>query len=165
MNEQERIARLPIDLPSNLREELRRVYRNMLFRGRYAGTVSGILNAVKEGQGDWTAILHQQAVVRKDSLYPRCYWRALAIGVPDVLVVAHTMKVFGSFEPNETETEVFSDIKIAFEFKLQLAGANDKLPLDIRVLSVLKQSANASDADKEPRLDAAFSYNKRLLGG
>lgn len=164
MNESERIERLPIELPEHLRGELRRVYRYMLFRGRHAGTVSGILNAVKEGQADWMSVLYQQTVVLKDSVYPRCYWRAMAIGVPDVLVVAHTMKVFGDMQLDAAEQDVFTEIKDVFEFKLKLAGASEKLPIEVRIMAVLNDvtERQAAQEQRGNGLDFSFSYNKRL---
>lgn len=164
MNETDRIASLPVDLPHHLRDELRKIYRYMLFKGRQASSVNGILAAVKDGQTDWMAVLYQQAVVRKDSLYPRCYWRVLAIGVPDVLVVAHTMKVFGDFEPDEQEQAVFAEIKEAFEFKLTLAGASERLSIQERILTVLQDvTTQQSQAEQGGRgMDFSFSYTRKL---
>ena len=157
---------MPVDIPHHLRDELRKIYRYMLFKGRQASSVNAILAAVKEGQTEWMAVLFQQAVVRKGSLYPRCYWRVLAIGVPDVLVVAHTMKVFGDFEPDEDEQAVFVEIKESFEFKLTLAGVSEQLPIQERIFSVLKDVTKQQDnAEQGGRgMDFSFSYGNKLGG-
>lgn len=159
MTEDERIERLPIELPDALRYELLKVYRAMLFQGRHARTVNGVLDAVKAGRRDWHAKLHENHQYTENGLFSRCYWRILAIGVPDVLVVAHTMKVFPDIVPDADEQAVFGEMKTLFEFKLSLAGASEKLPLDVRIAGILQESTSKQ---AESTKEFSFSYRKKL---
>jgi hypothetical protein len=159
MTEDDRIARLPIELPDDLRSELLKVYRNMVFQGRMARTVNGILQAVKDGRRDWYSVLHQHNKYTDNGLFPRAYWRTLAIGVPDVLVVAHTMNVFPDIIPDADELEVFNEMRSFFEFKLSLAGASENLPLDVRIATVLQEATNKQ---AESAMEFSFSYRRKL---
>lgn len=159
MTEEDRIASLPIDIPDTYRHELLKVYRQMLFQGRMARTVNGVLQAVKDGRRDWYSLLHEHACYVENGLYPRAYWRILAIGVPDVLVVAHTMQVFPDIKPDAAEQLVFGEIKELFEFKLTLAGATENLPLEVRIGAILQEATNKPQAQD---MEASFSYRRKL---
>lgn len=159
MTEDERISRLPIELPDDLRYELLKVYRAMLFQGRHARTVNGVLQAVKDGRRDWYAKLHENHQYTENGLFSRAYWRILAIGVPDVLVVAHTMSVFPDIVPDDDEQAVFGEMKSFFEFKLSLAGASENLPLDVHIATLLHET---TEKQAESTKEFSFSYRKKL---
>ena len=166
MNEDDRGAKLPIELPNYLRADLLSAYRRMLHNGRAAPTVQGILDAVRNGKQDWYSVLRQQDLYSEGGLYPRAYWRTMAIGVPDVLVVAHTMKIFPDIVPDENEKEVFEEIKMLFEFKLSLIGAQEELPLDMRIMQILQEDTKRAEKKQKPEpetiFEPGFSFRRQI---